>query len=416
MRSTSYTIGTVGSPGRRKYACRLCTGRSAGTVRPAATSACAGDLAAEDPLQRPRSACRPRKMSTSMRSRSSRATSSSRGVSTGSMRIRGPVSARAPARRRPRGCGWSRTACSSRRSWVTSSSVPSYASSACSSCSIAGTSRWLVGSSSTRQLTPTACSSASAGAGALARRQRRRGPGDVVGPEPELRQQRPALRRRPAGRLLEHVDDGLRAGEPRPRLVDLAEQDAGAERRAARGRAARRPSSAPSSVVLPAPLGPTSATRSPARDLQGRPGRAGSRRAPRPRPTAWPRPRRSAAPRRWSAAAATPCAARRPASSRSIWLSIVLTRPAAWVAASMRAPFAARSLSGIRRLARTRPADRLLALALGLLHQARRACPRTPRTRRAAAAGRGRAPRGRPPSRRRTASRCAAARRCRARW
>ena len=39
MRSTSYTIGTDGSPGRRKYACRLCTGRSAGTVRPAATSA-----------------------------------------------------------------------------------------------------------------------------------------------------------------------------------------------------------------------------------------------------------------------------------------------------------------------------------------------------------------------------------------
>ena len=32
--------GTVGSPGRMKYACSECTGRSSGTVRPAATSAC----------------------------------------------------------------------------------------------------------------------------------------------------------------------------------------------------------------------------------------------------------------------------------------------------------------------------------------------------------------------------------------
>src|ERR1035438_2898329 len=38
-RSTVYTIGTCGSPGLMKYACRECTGRSAGTVRPAATSA-----------------------------------------------------------------------------------------------------------------------------------------------------------------------------------------------------------------------------------------------------------------------------------------------------------------------------------------------------------------------------------------
>ncbi|SKZ01993.1 Uncharacterised protein [Mycobacteroides abscessus subsp. abscessus] len=49
-----------------------------------------------------------------------------------------------------------RTFSSIRRSWVTSSSAPSNDSSAASSCSIAGRSRWLVGSSSTSTLTPRA--------------------------------------------------------------------------------------------------------------------------------------------------------------------------------------------------------------------------------------------------------------------
>ena len=40
------------------------------------------------------------------------------------------------------------------RSWLTSRTVPGNVSSACSSCSIAGRSRWLVGSSSTRQFAP----------------------------------------------------------------------------------------------------------------------------------------------------------------------------------------------------------------------------------------------------------------------
>ena len=69
-------------------------------------------------------------------------------------------------------------------------------SSACSSCSIAGRSRWLVGSSSTSRLTPRACSSASAA--------RVRSPGDSVAagrstwsaPQPELRQQRAHVGRR----------------------------------------------------------------------------------------------------------------------------------------------------------------------------------------------------------------------------
>src|SRR5689334_21906430 len=76
MRSTSYTIGTRGSPGRMKYECSECTRRSTGTVRPAATRAwpatCppktrTGDSAGDTP----------RKMFSSMRSRSSNATRSS---------------------------------------------------------------------------------------------------------------------------------------------------------------------------------------------------------------------------------------------------------------------------------------------------------------------------------------------------
>ena len=45
---------------------------------------------------------------------------------------------------------------SSRLSWVTMRSVPSYEPRAASSCSMAGRSRWLVGSSSTKKLTPVA--------------------------------------------------------------------------------------------------------------------------------------------------------------------------------------------------------------------------------------------------------------------
>ena len=58
VRSTWYTIGCRGLPGRRKYECSECTRRSLGTVRPAAISACAatcppntrtGDIAGDTP-------------------------------------------------------------------------------------------------------------------------------------------------------------------------------------------------------------------------------------------------------------------------------------------------------------------------------------------------------------------------------
>src|SRR5579859_3133956 len=76
MRSTSYTIGTDGSPGRMKYECSECTGRSGSTVRPAATKAWPATC---PPNTRCHSAfgLRPRKMFSSMRSRSSSRTSPS---------------------------------------------------------------------------------------------------------------------------------------------------------------------------------------------------------------------------------------------------------------------------------------------------------------------------------------------------
>ncbi len=78
MRSTVYTMGAPGSPARRKYACREWAARSAGTVRPAATSAWA---ATWPPNTRGTSELRlmPRKMSRSICSRSSRWSRSSRG-------------------------------------------------------------------------------------------------------------------------------------------------------------------------------------------------------------------------------------------------------------------------------------------------------------------------------------------------
>ena len=71
----------------------------------------------------------------------------------------GPPRSTRAARARPASTSTTRsmpTASSSRRSWVTSTSVPAKAASACSSCSTASRSRWLVGSSSTRTLTPRA--------------------------------------------------------------------------------------------------------------------------------------------------------------------------------------------------------------------------------------------------------------------
>ncbi len=88
-RSTRYTIGTDGSPGRMKYACSECTGRSAGTVRPAATSACPATWPPNTRWTRS-SGLRPRKMFTSTCSRSSRSRSRSRALDMEGLRHRAP--------------------------------------------------------------------------------------------------------------------------------------------------------------------------------------------------------------------------------------------------------------------------------------------------------------------------------------
>src|SRR3954469_25944570 len=132
------------------------------------------------------------------------------------------------------------TASSIRLSWVTRSSVPGYSASACSSCSIAGRSRWLAGSSRTRTLTPRAWSRASSArvrspgdsvaaarracSGGVAWGQRRRRAQDVVGGEPDLGQERADVRRRPVGNLGgEGVQELLGTEEAAAGLLDLTD-------------------------------------------------------------------------------------------------------------------------------------------------------------------------------------------------
>ncbi len=138
---------------------------------------------------------------------------------------------RARCRPQPRPGGSSVTASSIRRSCVTSSSVPGNDSSADSSCSIAGRSRWLVGSSSTSRLTPARLQQRQRGPGPLARRQRGRRAAHVRGPQPELRQQRAHVGVRHRGTAAPNASSSGSSAEEQPaRLVDLADDDAGPER------------------------------------------------------------------------------------------------------------------------------------------------------------------------------------------
>ena len=123
-----------------------------------------------------------------------------------------------------------RTRSSSERSWVTSSTVPSNVSSAASSCSIAGRSRWFVGSSSTSRLAPLCHQQGERRPRPLARRQRRRRPGDVVGDEAELGQQRAHVAGVRAGGVLERPQQRRRPVEPVARLLDLADDHARTDR------------------------------------------------------------------------------------------------------------------------------------------------------------------------------------------
>src|SRR5947209_20013474 len=74
-------MGTVGSPGRRKYACSECTCLPSSTVRPAATSAWPATWP-PNTRWRSSSGLSPRKMLTSMASRSSSSTRASRALLT----------------------------------------------------------------------------------------------------------------------------------------------------------------------------------------------------------------------------------------------------------------------------------------------------------------------------------------------
>ena len=127
-----------------------------------------------------------------------------------------------------------------------------------------GRSRWLVGSSSTSQFAPDAISSARLARVRSPGREaaRRRAPTASL-LEPELGQQRARLLLRQPALRDERVEQRAGAVEAGARLVERRRsarpgRPSACPRRAAAGRAA--PST---SVVLPLPFGPTSATRSP---------------------------------------------------------------------------------------------------------------------------------------------------------
>ena len=179
------------------------------------------------------------------------------------------------------------------------------------------------------------------GPGALARGQRGRRAGHVLGGEPELGQQpsgpRPGRRRRwrrgtrRAGWARRRTGRGPGSISPTSTL--------GPSQRAPDA-SGSRPNRAPSSVDFPEPLRPTTATRSPQPHLQvdrterevGSSPRPAGRRRPRP---AGPRRRRCGRRRRSAAAGPSPRTACRPGSSRARARSVALALAATLLGAGL---------------------------------------------------------------------------------
>ena len=156
------------------------------------------------------------------------------------------------------------TASSSARSCETSSTVPGNASSAASSASRDSTSRWFVGSSRTRKFAPDATSEREREAPALAARERRdRALVRLPAGEEEAARGASA----PAGAAARSRPRSRRAPTPtwaaRARAARSSRERRRGRAGSSRARADAPSSSAASSVVLPAPLGPTSPTFSP---------------------------------------------------------------------------------------------------------------------------------------------------------
>ena len=148
-------------------------------------------------------------------------------------------------------------------------------------------------------------------AASLPRRERARRPQRVLAADAELRQERPRVGRCQARRSREAVEQRLVRSKQLAALVELAEDDARADVARRRVRAASLPSSARSSVVLPAPFRPMIATRSPqptSRSIGPSRNAPRSTTAPARRATTSPLRERGAS----SAAAATAATASRP--------------------------------------------------------------------------------------------------------
>ena len=174
----------------------------------------------------------------------------------------------ARVRRDPRGprprAGGPATASSSARSCETSSTVPGNASSAASSDSRDSRSRWFVGSSSTRRVRARRDDDREREPAALAARQHR----DrllvlVPAREEEAAEQRLRLGPLQARCRTSPRRAPSRARRARPRAVRSTRPRRRGRAGPSRSPGSRRPSIVSSSVVLPEPFGPTSATCSP---------------------------------------------------------------------------------------------------------------------------------------------------------
>ena len=150
---------------------------------------------------------------------------------------------------------------------------------ACSSCSTASRSRWLVGSSRTSTFTPPDLEDRQRGPGPLAGGQRSGGRATWSAPRPNLASAERARPGRPPGGGVEAVEQvGAPVNASRAWLISPTTTLGPPWRPDARG---RRPSRAPSSVDLPEPLAPTTASRSP----QPTSSVTGPSVKPRPRPS-----------------------------------------------------------------------------------------------------------------------------------
>ena len=208
------------------------------------------------------------------------------------------------------------------RSWETATIVPAKARSAASTASSVSGSRWLVGSSRSSSSAPEATIAAMCTRARSPGLRRPSGRCTAAGVQREGAEQGPRRALVERGLRAQPVDHALVGGQARPASGAARAPRPASSTVPAAGTST--PDSTSSSVVLPAPLGPVTATRSPPmqREVDARPAPASARRAAPRRAGARARGHAGAdaAPgaRRARAIAASPSSSRRSRPSRDL--------------------------------------------------------------------------------------------------